>query len=48
MLDVSLNLSAVAAVLFSTVVPGLVIEIDGLNSRTAKPIPGGENQMGTS
>jgi hypothetical protein len=48
MLDVSLNLVAVAAVLFSIVVPGLHIEVDGLNSPTTRPIPGGREEMGTS
>ena len=43
MLDVSLNLVAVMAMLFGIVVPGLHIEVDGLNSPTAKPIPVGEN-----
>lgn len=47
MLDVSLNLVAVAAMLFGIVVPGLHIEVDGLNSPTAKPIPGGQYKMGT-
>jgi len=42
MLDVSLDLVAVAAMLFGIVVPGLNIEIDGLNYPTARPIPGGE------
>lgn len=48
MLDVSLNLVAVAAMLFGIVVPGLQIEVDGLNSPTAKPIPDGQHKMGTS
>lgn len=47
MLDVSLNLVAVVAMLFGIVVPGLHIEVDGLNSPTAKPIPGGRHEMGT-
>jgi hypothetical protein len=47
MLDVSLNLVAVAAMLFGIVVPGLHIEVDGLNSPTAEPIPSGQYRMGT-
>jgi len=47
MLDVSLNLVAVVAMLFGIVMPGLHIEVDGLNSPTAKPIPGGRYEMGT-
>jgi hypothetical protein len=47
MLDVSLNLVAVVAMLFGIVVPGLHIEVDGLNSPTVKPIPGGQHKMGT-
>lgn len=47
MLDVSLNLVAVVAMLFGIVVPGLHIEVDGLNSPTAKPIPGGWHKVGT-
>ena len=47
MLDVSLNLVAVVAMLFGIVVPGLHIEVDGLNSPTAKPIPNGRLEMGT-
>jgi hypothetical protein len=47
MLDVSLNLVAVVAMLFGIVVPGLHIEVDGLNSPTAKPILGGWHKMGT-
>ncbi len=47
MLNVSLNLVAVAAMLFGIVVPGLHIEVDGLNSPTAGPIPGGQHKMGT-
>lgn len=39
MLDVSLNLAAVAAMLVGIVVPGLRIEVDSLNSPTARPIP---------
>ncbi|MDA5193698.1 hypothetical protein [Govanella unica] len=41
MLDVSLNWVAVTAVLFGIVVPDLRIEVDSLNSLTARPIPGG-------
>lgn len=41
MLDVSLNPVAVAAMLFGIVVPGFHIEVDSLNSPTAKLIPGG-------
>ena len=47
MLDVSLNLVAVVAMLFGIVVPGLHIEVDGLNSPTAKLIPGGGLEIGT-
>lgn len=47
MLDVSLNLVAVVAMLFGIVVPGLHIEVDGLNSPTAKPILGGRHKVGT-
>lgn len=47
MLDVSLNLVAVAAMLFGIVVPGLHIEVDGLNSPTTRPIPGGRHKIGT-
>ena len=47
MLDVSLNLVAVVAMLFGIVVPGLHIEVDALNSPTAKPIPGGRHEMRT-
>lgn len=47
MLDVSLNLVAVAAMLFGIVVPSLHIEVDGLNSPTAKPIPDGQHKVGT-
>ncbi|MFG1192847.1 hypothetical protein [Xanthobacter flavus] len=47
MLDVSLNLVAVVAMLFGIVMPGLHIEVDGLNSPTAKPIPDGRHKMGT-
>ena len=41
MLNVSLNLVAVAAMLLSVVVPGVQFEIDSLNSPTAGPILGG-------
>lgn len=41
MLDVSLNLVAVAAMLLGIVGPDIQIKIDGLNSPTAKPIPSG-------
>ncbi len=47
MLDVSLNLVAVAAMLFGIVVPGLHIEVDGLNSPTAKLFPDGQHKVGT-
>ncbi len=47
-LDISLNLVAVAAMLFGIVVPGLLMEVDGLNSQTARPIPDGEFQVGTN
>lgn len=47
MLEVSLNLTAVAAMLFGIVVPGFHIEVDGLNSPTAKPILSGKYKMGT-
>lgn len=46
MLDVSLNLAAVTAMLFGIVGPGLHIEVDGLNSPTAKPIPSGCAEIG--
>ncbi len=48
MLKVSLNLAAAAAMLFGIVVPGLSIEVDSLNSPTAKLIPGGESYMATN
>ncbi len=48
MLDVSLNLAAVMAMLFGIVVPGVSIKVDSLNSPTAKPIPGRKNIMGTN
>jgi len=41
MLDVLPNMAMVAAMLFGIVVPGLNIELDGLNSSTTKPILGG-------
>lgn len=47
MLEVSLNLTAVTAMLFGIVVPGFHIEVDGLNSPTAKPILSGRYKMGT-
>jgi hypothetical protein len=47
MLDVSLNLVAIAAMLFGIVVPGLHIEVDSLNSPTAMPIPSGWHEVGT-
>lgn len=37
MLDVALNLAAIAAMLFGIVDPGLKFEVDSLNSPTAKP-----------
>jgi hypothetical protein len=39
MLDVSFNLEAVTAMLFGIMWPGHHIEVDGLNSPTARPIP---------
>ena len=47
MLVVSLNLTAVVAMLVGIVAPGQLIELDGLNSPTAKPIPGGFYGMAT-
>ena len=41
MLDVSFNLAAVTAMLFGIMWPGHHIEVDSLNSPTARPIPGG-------
>ena len=41
MLDVSLNLAAVVAMLLGIVVPGLHIEVDSLNGPTVKPFPDG-------
>ena len=46
-LDVSFNLVALAALLFSIVAPGCPIELDSLNSPTPGPIPGGLPDMGT-
>lgn len=48
MLDVSLNLAAVLAMLFGIVVPGVSIKVDSLNSPTAKPILGGQNMVETN
>jgi hypothetical protein len=45
MLSVSLDLSAVAAMLFGIVVSGLHFKVDSLNSPTAEPILGGFRQM---
>lgn len=45
MLRVTLNLSAVAAMLIAIVVPSLHVELDGSNRTTAKPIPGGGNYI---
>ena len=45
MLDVSFNLAAVTAMLFGIMWPGHHIEVDSLNSPTARPIPGGWQQM---
>ncbi len=47
MLNVSLNLTAVAAMLFSIVAPGQLIEVDGLNSPTAGSTPGGKGVIAT-
>jgi hypothetical protein len=41
MLDVSLNLAAIVAMLLGIVIPGHHIEVDGLNSPTVKPFPDG-------
>jgi len=41
MLDVSINLAMVTAMLFGIVWPVHPIKVDSLNSPTAKPIPGG-------
>ena len=48
MLKVSLNLVAVAAMLFGIVRPGHFIEVDSLNSPTAKPIPDGSDEVGSN
>ncbi len=45
MLDVSFNLAAVAAMLFGIMWPGHHIEVDGLNSPTARPTPDGFKEM---
>jgi len=45
MLDVSFNLAAVTAMLFCIMWPGHHIEVDSLNSPTARPIPDGLNEM---
>jgi hypothetical protein len=45
MLDVSFNLAAVTAMLFGIMWPGHHIEVDSLNSPTARPIPDGFNEM---
>ncbi|WP_255540072.1 hypothetical protein [Acidiphilium sp. C61] len=42
MLDVSFNLAAVIVMLVGTMWPGHHIEVDSLNSPTAKPIPDGK------
>jgi hypothetical protein len=47
MLDVSFNLATVAAMLICIVWPGSHIDVDGLNSPTAGPIPGGPNELGS-
>lgn len=46
MLSVSLNLTAIAAMILGTAVPDINIEADSLNSPTVKPIPGDGNMMG--
>jgi len=45
MLDVSFDLAAVVAMLVGIVCPGHRIEVDSLNSPTAKPIPGGRKEL---
>lgn len=47
MLNVSLDLVAVAAMLFGIIDPGHFIKVDSLNSQTARPIPGGVPHVGT-
>lgn len=46
MLDVSLNPIAVAAMLLCIVAQSLGIELDSLNSPTAKPILSGRSKVG--
>lgn len=45
MLNISLNLVAVVAMLFGIVMTGLQIEVDSLNSPTAEPILGSKDNM---
>jgi hypothetical protein len=45
-LEVSLNLKLAGAVLFGIGLAKFDIKIDSLNSPTAKPIPGGDGDMG--
>ncbi len=48
MLNVSFSLAMVAATLFGIVGSGHLIEVDSLNSPTAKPIPDGQQDLVTN
>jgi|GEM_PF-6362802 len=45
MLDVSLNLALVAAMLIRIVLPGRPKEVDTFNGQTPEPIPGSRSQI---